>query len=54
MTSLPDSDRPGEPSGAISLQWGYWGALLGTILMVGGGAVAAGQTERTRKPPGVL
>ena len=47
-------DRPGEPKGAISLQWGYWGALLGTILMVGGGAVAAGQTERTRKPPGVL
>jgi hypothetical protein len=47
-------DRPGEPKGAISLQWGYWGALIGTILMVGGGAVAAGQTERTRKPPGVL
>jgi hypothetical protein len=47
-------DRPGEPNGAISLQWGYWAALLGTILMVGGGAVAAGQTERTRKPPGVL
>ena len=47
-------DRPGEPKGAISLQWGYWGALLGTILMVGGGAVAAGQTERTRKPAGVL
>jgi hypothetical protein len=47
-------DRPGEPKGAISLQWGYWSALLGTILMVGGGAVAAGQTERTRKPPGVL
>jgi hypothetical protein len=47
-------DRPGHPSGAISLQWGFWGALLGTILMAGGGAVTAGQTERTRKPPGVL
>jgi hypothetical protein len=47
-------DRPGEPSGAISLQWGFWGALLGTILMAGGGAVTAGRTERTRKPPGVL
>jgi hypothetical protein len=47
-------DRPGEPSGAISLQLGFFGALLGTILMIGGGAVTAGQTERTRKPPGVL
>jgi hypothetical protein len=47
-------DRPGEPSGAISLQPGFYCALLGTILMIGGGAVTAGQTERTRKPPGVL
>jgi hypothetical protein len=47
-------DRPGEPSGAISLQLGFYGALLGTLLMIGGGAVTAGQTERTRKPPGVL
>jgi hypothetical protein len=47
-------DRPGEPSGAIALRWGLWGALLGTILMTGGGAVTAGRTERTRKPPGVL
>jgi hypothetical protein len=47
-------DRPGEPSGAISLQLGFYGALLGTILMIAGAAVTAGQTERTRKPPGVL
>ena len=47
-------DRPGEPGGAISLQLGYFGALLGTILMIVGGAMTAGQTERTRKPPGVL
>jgi hypothetical protein len=47
-------DRPGSPSGAISLQPGFYGALLGTILMIVGGAMAAGQTERTRKPPGVL
>jgi hypothetical protein len=47
-------DRPGEPSGAISLQLGFYGALLGTILMTVGGAITAGQTERTRKPPGVL
>jgi hypothetical protein len=47
-------DRPGQPGGAISLQLGYYGALLGTILMIAGGAMSAGQTERTRKPPGVL
>jgi hypothetical protein len=47
-------DRPGTPSGEISLQPGYFGALLGTIAMIAGGAISAGQTERTRKPPGVL
>ena len=47
-------DRPGRPGGAISLQPGYFGALLGTILMIVGGAISAGQTERTRKPPGVM
>jgi hypothetical protein len=47
-------DRPGSPNGEISLQPGFFGALLGTILTIAGGAVTAGQTERTRKPPGVL
>ena len=47
-------DRPGEPGGAISLQLGFFGALLGTILMIVGGAMSAGETERVRKPPGVM
>ena len=47
-------DRPGTPSGEISLQPGYFGALLGTLAMIAGGAISASQTERTRKPPGVL
>jgi hypothetical protein len=47
-------DRPGEPGGAISLQLGFFGALLGTILMIIGGALSAGETERVRKPPGVM
>ncbi len=47
-------DRPGEPGGAISLQLGFFGALLGTILMIVGGALSAGETERVRKPPGVM
>jgi hypothetical protein len=47
-------DRPGEPAGAISLRPGFYGALLGTILMILGGAMSAGETERVRKPPGVM
>jgi hypothetical protein len=47
-------DRPGDPSGEIGLAIGYWGALLGTILIAVGGATRAGETERRRKPPGVL
>ena len=47
-------DRPGTPSGAIDLALGFLLALLGSVLMIAGGALAAGQTERARKPPGVL
>jgi hypothetical protein len=47
-------DRPGSPNGEISLQPGFYGALLGTILMIVGGGMTAGQTERRRKPPGVF
>ena len=47
-------DRPGSPSGAIALQLGFYGALLGTILMIAGGAMRAGESERSRKPPGVM
>ena len=47
-------DRPGTPRGEISLQFGFYGSLLGTILMIVGGGMTAGQTERRRKPPGVF
>jgi hypothetical protein len=47
-------DRPGEPSGQIELEIGWYGALLGTILITVGGAIRASTTERPRKPPGVL
>jgi hypothetical protein len=47
-------DRPGEPSGQIQLQLGWYLAVLGALLEVAGGAVRAGGTERPRKPPGVL
>ena len=46
--------RPGDPSSQISLQPGWWVALLGTLLMLGGAALRSSETERTRKPPGVI
>jgi predicted permease len=47
-------DRPGEPSGEISLGWGWFLALAGVVLMAVGGSIRAGSSERPRKPPGVL
>jgi hypothetical protein len=47
-------DRAGEPSGTISLQWGWFVALLGTILMCIGSALRSSEVERRRKPPGSL
>jgi hypothetical protein len=47
-------DRPGTPSGQISLRLGWYLALLGCVLTVVGGGLRAGSTERPRKPPGVL
>jgi hypothetical protein len=47
-------DKPGNPSGQISLKIGWYLGLLGCLLMVFGGALRASGTERPRKPPGVL
>jgi hypothetical protein len=47
-------DRPGEPSGQISLGIGWYLSFLGTILMAAGGSIRASTSERPRKPPGVL
>jgi hypothetical protein len=47
-------DRPGDPSGQISLKFGWFVALLGIAAIIVGGALRAGGTERPRKPPGVL
>jgi 4-amino-4-deoxy-L-arabinose transferase-like glycosyltransferase len=46
--------KPGTPRGEISLQVGWFVAVLGCILEVTGGAMRAGSSERPRKPPGVL
>jgi hypothetical protein len=47
-------DRPGSPSGEISLKFGWFVAVLGCALIALGGASRASGTERPRKPPGVL
>ena len=47
-------ERPGEPSGAISLNIGWFGILLGAILMLVGSFMRQAETEVTRKPPGTL
>jgi hypothetical protein len=47
-------DRPGEPSSAISLKLGWFGALLGTSLMIVGAALRSSEHERARKPPGTI
>jgi hypothetical protein len=46
--------RPGEPRAQISLQIGWFLALVGIVLMIVGGATRAAEVERARKPPGVL
>ena len=47
-------DRPGEPSGQISLVIGWFGMFVGALLISAGGALRSGESERRRKPPGVL
>lgn len=47
-------DRPGEPAGEIELEWGWYVALAGSIAMFLGAALRSSETERKRKPPGVL
>ena len=47
-------DRPGTPAGQIELEWGWYGAVLGSILMLAGSALRTGETERRRKPPGTI
>jgi hypothetical protein len=47
-------DRPGEPSSAISLKYGWFLALLGTLAMIFGAALRSSEHERPRKPPGTI
>jgi hypothetical protein len=46
--------RPGEPSGQISLEIGWYLALLGTLLIIVGSALRSSETGRARRPPGTF
>jgi hypothetical protein len=47
-------DRPGDPSGAIELEIGWYGMMLGAILMLVGSVMRQSETEIKRKPPGTI
>jgi hypothetical protein len=47
-------DRPGEPSSAISLEFGWFLGVLGTLMMIAGAALRSSEHERARKPPGTI
>jgi hypothetical protein len=47
-------ERPGEPSGDVSLRFGWFLALLGAILMLVGSVMRQSETEARRKPPGTI
>jgi hypothetical protein len=45
-------DRPGDI--AISLEYGFFVALLATLVMIGAAAKRSSESERPRKPPGTI
>jgi len=47
-------DRPGDPSGEIELDWSWYTAMAGALLMLIGAVMRTTETDRARKPPGVL
>lgn len=46
--------RPGDPKGEIALGIGWYLAMLAAIAVTVGGAIRSAESERRRKPPGVL
>lgn len=47
-------DRPGEPSGSISVEPGWFMAFLGSVGMAVFGAIRSTESGGRKKPPGVL
>ncbi len=47
-------DKPGTPPGEISIDYGWWVALLGGLLILAGSMSRSREGAARRKPPGVL
>ncbi len=47
-------DKPGSPPGEISIDYGWWVALLGGFLILIGSIWRSRESAARRKPPGVL
>lgn len=46
--------RPGTSNSLVGLKLGWYLAVLGALLMLGGAAVRSSGVERPRKPPGTI
>jgi hypothetical protein len=47
-------DRPGSPPGEIGIDFGWWLALVGGLLILTGSIWRSRESAARRKPPGVL
>ncbi len=47
-------DKPGSPADQIAVNYGWWIALVGTLLIVAGAAWRYQESAPRRNPPGVL
>jgi hypothetical protein len=47
-------DKPGTPSGEISLDYGWFVALIGGLLILAGSIWRSRESAARKKPPGVL
>jgi hypothetical protein len=47
-------DKPGSPPGQISIDFGWWLALVGGLLILVGAIWRSQESAARRKPPGVL
>lgn len=47
-------DKPGSPNEEIGIDWGWWVALAGSLLILAGSVWRSQESAPRRKPPGVL
>jgi hypothetical protein len=47
-------DKPGSPPGEIGINYGWWVALVGGLLILLGSITRSRESAARRKPPGVL